>query len=196
MSAPLHIVGFSGSLRKHSYNSSLLRLAGQFAREHGDVEFEILDPGTLPLFNQDFENDPPESVRHFKDKIREADAVIMAVPEYNYSFSGVLKNAIDWASRPAGTSELTKKPVAIMGAGGRVGTARAQLHLRQVLLYVDADVLTKPEVLILNSWEKFDSEGNLVNELDREQVETLVNALIRHVRESGRDRFSASASSH
>ena len=183
MSAKIHIVGFSGSLRKASYNSSALRLAQQIAKENDDVEFEILDLGSLPLFNQDCENDPPPTVRLFKEKIRAADAVFMTVPEYNYSFSGVLKNAIDWASRPAGTSELTKKPTAIMGAGGRVGTARAQLHLRQVFLYLDVDVLTKPEVLILNSWEKFDSEGNLVNERDREQIETLVNALLRHVRE-------------
>ena len=184
MSSKIHIVGFAGSLRKDSYNRSILRLARQIALEDENVEFEILDLGNLPLFNQDLENDPPELVRIFKEKIRNADAVVMTVPEYNYSFSGVLKNAIDWASRPLATSPMTGKLTAIMGAGGRVGTARAQLHLRQVFLYLDVKALTKPEVLILNSWEKFDSEGNLTNERDRQQVETLVTTLIRHAHET------------
>ena len=184
MSSKIHIVGFAGSLRKDSYNKSILRLARQITLENENVEFEILDLGNLPLFNQDLENDPPEAVHIFKEKIRHADAVLIAVPEYNYSFSGVLKNAIDWASRPLATSPMTGKLTAIMGAGGRVGTARAQLHLRQVFLYLDVRVLTKPEVLILNSWEKFDSEGNLTNEQDRQQVETLVSTLIRHAQDS------------
>ena len=184
MSSKIHIVGFAGSLRKDSYNKSILRLARLIALENENVEFEILDLGDLPLFNQDLENDPPEEVRIFKEKIRHADAVLIAVPEYNYSFSGVLKNAIDWTSRPLATSPMTGKLTAIMGAGGRVGTARAQLHLRQVFLYLGVKALTKPEVLILNSWEKFDSEGNLTNEQDRQQVETLVSILIRHAQDS------------
>src|SRR5579863_7161490 len=179
MSPSIHIVGFAGSLRKDSYNRSALLLAQQTALENENVEFEILDLGNLPLFNQDLENDPPEVVRVFKEKIRHADAVFITVPEYNYSFSGVLKNAIDWTSRPLATCPMTGKLTAIMGAGGRVGTARAQLHLRQVFLYLDVQVLTKPEVLILNSWEKFDSAGNLINESDRKQVETLVKKLIQ-----------------
>ncbi len=183
MSSPIHIVGFAGSLRKGSYNKSALRLAQQFALEYENVTFEIIDLGNLPLFNQDFENDPPEAVRIFKESIRQADALFMTVPEYNYSFSGVLKNAIDWASRPLATSPLAGKLTAIMGAGGRVGTERAQLHLRQVFLYLDVQAITKPEVLILNSWEKFDSEGNLTNEKDRLQIETLVEVLIRQARE-------------
>ncbi len=183
MSLKIHIIGFAGSLRKDSYNRAALRLAQQIALEDENVDFEILDLGNLPLFNQDFENDPPEVVRRFKEKIRHADAVFMTVPEYNYSFSGVLKNAIDWTSRPLVTSPMAGKLTAIMGAGGRVGTARAQLHLRQVFLYLDVQVLTKPEVLILNSWEKFDSAGNLTNESDRKQVETLVKMLIQQARE-------------
>ncbi len=186
MPSTIHIVGFAGSLRKDSYNRAALRLAQHIALEHENVEFEIIDLGNLPLFNQDFENDPPETVRIFKEKIRQADALFMTVPEYNYSFSGVLKNAIDWASRPLATSPLTGKLTAIMGVGGRVGTARAQLHLRQVFLYLDVKAITKPEVLILNSWEKFDSEGNLTNEADRKQIETLVEVLIRQARESGK----------
>ena len=183
MSSSIHILGFSGSLRKDSYNRAALRLARQIALEYENVEFEIIDLDNIPLFNQDLENDPPEAVHIFKEKIRHADALFMTVPEYNYSFSGVLKNAIDWASRPLATSPLPRKLTAIMGAGGRVGTERAQLHLRQVFLYLDIQAITKPEVLILNSWEKFDSEGNLTNEKDRQQIETLVEVLIRQARE-------------
>ncbi|MEO8972042.1 MAG: NAD(P)H-dependent oxidoreductase [Ktedonobacteraceae bacterium] len=186
MPSTIHIVGFAGSLRKDSYNRAALRLAQHIALEYENVEFEIIDLGDLPLFNQDLEDDPPEAVRIFKEKIRNAEAVFMTVPEYNYSFSGVLKNAIDWASRPLATSPLVGKLTAIMGAGGRVGTERAQLHLRQVFLYLDVKAITKPEVLILNSWEKFDSEGNLTNEKDRQQIETLVEILIRHAREDGK----------
>ncbi|MHB8597213.1 MAG: NADPH-dependent FMN reductase [Ktedonobacteraceae bacterium] len=183
MTSTLHIAGFAGSLRKDSYNKMALLLAQHIALAYENVEFEIIDPGNLPLFNQDFENDPPATVNFFKEKIRRADALFITVPEYNYSFSGVLKNAIDWASRPLATSPLTGKLTAIMGAGGRVGTARAQLHLRQVFLYLDVQVLTKPEVLILNAWEKFDSEGNLTNEDDHKQIEALVATLIRRARE-------------
>jgi len=183
MSSTIHIVGFAGSLRKDSYNKSLLQLARHVALAEENVEFEIIDLDNIPLFNQDLENDPPAAVRIFKEKLGNADAILITVPEYNYSFSGVLKNAIDWASRPLATSPLPGKLTAIMGAGGRVGTARAQLHLRQVFTYLDVKVITKPEVLILNAWEKFDSEGNLTNEKDRQQIETLIEVLIRQARE-------------
>src|SRR5579863_1732736 len=183
MSSTIHIMGFAGSLRKDSYNRSLLQLARHLALAEENVEFEIVDLDNVPLFNQDLESDPPAAVRMFKEKLGNADAVLITVPEYNYSFSGVLKNAIDWASRPLATSPLPGKLTAIMGAGGRVGTARAQLHLRQVFTYLDVKVITKPEVLILNAWEKFDSEGNLTNEKDRQQIETLIEVLIRQARE-------------
>ncbi len=183
MSSAIHILGFAGSLRKHSYNKAALRVAQQLALAHENVTFEIIELDTIPLFNQDEEEDPPTPVRVFKEKIRQADALFITVPEYNFSFSGVLKNAIDWASRPLATSPLIGKLTAIMGAGGRVGTERAQLHLRQVFLYLDVKAITKPEVLILNSWEKFDSEGNLTNEADRQQIATLVDTLIRKARE-------------
>ena len=183
MSSTIHILGFAGSLRKDSYNKAALRLAQQFSLAHENVTFEIIELNNIPLFNQDEEENPPEPVRIFKEKIRHADALFIAVPEYNYSFSGVLKNAIDWASRPLATSPIIGKLTAIMGAGGRVGTARAQLHLRQVFLYLDIKAITKPEVLILNSWEKFDSEGNLTNEADRKQIASLVDTLIRKARE-------------
>jgi chromate reductase len=174
--ANLHILGFSGSLRKKSYNSAGLREAQTLVPE--GAELEIFELDALPPFNQDYENDPPEPVRIFKEKIRQADALLMAVPEYNYSFSGVLKNAIDWASRPIETTPMRRKPTAIMGFGGKYGTVRAQLQLRQVFLFLDTPVLLKPEVYVINAWEKFDSEGHLTDEPTRQQVATLLQALV------------------
>jgi len=175
----LHILGFSGSLREKSYNTAALRIAQEMMPE--GTEMEIISLSTLPLYNQDLEGDEPVSVRTFKAKIHEADGLFIVTPEYNYSFPGVLKNAIDWASRPTGRSVMTGKPTAIMGVGGRFGTVRAQLALRQVLLYLDVPVLTKPEIYIMNAWEKFDDEGHLLDEKSREQIQTLVDALVRHV---------------
>jgi chromate reductase len=178
MSSTLHILGFAGSLREKSYNVAALRLAQEMMPK--GAEMEIISLGNLPLFNQDLENNEPESVRTFKARIHEADGLFIVTPEYNYSFSGVLKNAIDWASWPPGRSVMTGKPTAIMGVGGRFGTVRAQLALRQVLLYLDVPVLTKPEIYIMNAWEKFDAEGHLLDEKSREQIQTLVEMLVRH----------------
>ena len=160
--AKLHILGCVGSLRKKSYNRAGLREAQKLEPE--GVELDIFELDALPLFNQDYENEPPEPVRVFKEKIRQADALLVVTPEYNYSFSGVLKNAIDWVSRPIATTPLRGKPTAIMGFGGKFGTVRAQLHLRQVFLFLDTPVLLKPEVCVINAWEKFDSDGNLTDE--------------------------------
>src|SRR5437660_1546620 len=112
MSSTIHILGFAGSLRKQSYNRAALKVAQAVAPD--GVEFEIVTLDDLPLYNQDYENDEPEPVRTFKDKIRQADALFIVTPEYNYSIPGVLKNAIDWASRPTGRSVLEGKPAAIM----------------------------------------------------------------------------------
>lgn len=175
--ATIHILGFAGSLRKQSYNRSLLREVYKYLPSGYELEtFELDD---IPPFNQDLENDQPESVRIFCEKIRQADGVLITVPEFNYSYPGVLKNAIDWGSRPREKSVWTGKPTALMGAGGRFGTVRAQLHLRQVLLYLDMPVVTKPEVYIQNSWEKFDSEGNLTDVAAQQQIEALMGAFVR-----------------
>lgn len=179
MASTIHIVGFAGSLRKQSTNRAALKIAQSLVPEGTELEIVTLDD--LPLFNQDYENDPPPTVRRFKEKIRQADAVFMVTPEYNYSTSGVLKNAIDWASWPYKDCPLTGKPTAIMGVGGRFGTVRAQLHLRQTLLYLDAQVITKPEVMVINAWEKFDGEGNLLEEKTREQINLLVSTLVKKV---------------
>lgn len=122
--------GFAGSLRKESYNKSLLKAAVELIPP--DATLEIFDLEGIPPFNQDLETQPPGKVKEFKAKIKAADAILIVTPEYNYSIPGVLKNAIDSASRPHGDNAFEGKPVAIMGASiGMLGTARAQYHLRQ-----------------------------------------------------------------
>src|SRR5579864_2419913 len=120
MTTKLHILGFAGSLRTMSYNRAGLRAAQALVPENAELEIVTLDD--IPPFNQDYEYDAPASVRAFKDKIRQADALLIATPEYNYSIPGVLKNAIDWASWPINQSAFPGKPTAIMGFGGRFGT--------------------------------------------------------------------------
>jgi len=176
MSSTIHILGFAGSLRQKSYNKALLKVAREYLPE--DAELEVIPLDDIPLFNEDLVPDPPEPVRTFKKKISEANALLIAVAEYNYSVSGVLKNAIDWASWPIQTTPLKGKLAAIMGTGGRFGTVRAQLNFRQTLLYTDTRVLLKPEVYIEKNWEKFDSEGNLTDQSARQSIEALVTALV------------------
>jgi len=120
----------------------------------------------------------PASVEQFKEKIRQSDALLIATPEYNYSIPGVLKNALDWASRPAQTSPLFGKPLAIMGAGGRMGTSRAQYHLRQVAVFTNMLPINKPEVTIAISGS-FNQEGDLVNEESRELIRQLLQNLMQ-----------------
>lgn len=137
---------FSGSFRKGSYNSALVRA---FIREAGAHTIEQVDYSDVPLYNQDLEEDFPVSVDALKTKIREADGIIIATPEYNRSVPGVLKNMIDWTSRPYGDSAWTGKPVLVVGAsGGTIATALAQYDLKKVLLYVGAHVLGQPEFML------------------------------------------------
>jgi chromate reductase, NAD(P)H dehydrogenase (quinone) len=180
LTSTIHILGFTGSLRKKSYNRATLHTAQGLVPP--EAELEIAELGELPLFNQDFENDKPEVVHTFEEKIRKADALLIVTPEFNYSVPGVLKNAIDWVSWPYAKSVITGKPTAILGAGGRVGTARAQLHLRQMLQYLDVPVLNKPEVFIQYAWEKFDPDGNLIDETTRDQIKGLLEALVKFTR--------------
>jgi chromate reductase, NAD(P)H dehydrogenase (quinone) len=108
--------------------------------------------------------------------------VLIVTPDYNFSIPGVLKNAIDWASRPAGRSVLMGKPTAMMGVGGRMGTARAQVHLRQILDHLKVAVLDEPQVYITSGWEKFDSDGQLTDEATRQQIRALLEALLDEVK--------------
>src|SRR5690606_5488758 len=130
----IKVVGIAGSLRKGSYNRGLLRAAQELLPE--GVTLDVCELHGIPVFSEDDEKDPPQAVVDLKQRIRAADAVLIATPEYNYSIPGGLKNAIDWASRPYGDSAWLGKPVAIMGASiGRLGSARAQYHLRQCFVF-------------------------------------------------------------
>ena len=175
MQKKVQIFGFAGSLRKESYNKSLLRAALELLPE--DAELEIFDLEGIPPFNQDLENNPVEKVKEFKLKIKAADAVLIATPEYNYSIPGVLKNAIDCASRPYGDNAFEHKPVAIMGASsGMAGTARAQYHLRQSFVFLTCFAVNQPEVLVSFAQDKIDKEGKVTDQKTREKIgELLVN---------------------
>jgi chromate reductase len=177
MSHKISILGFAGSLRKGSYNKSLLRAALEMVL--ADAGLEIFDLEGIPPFNQDLENQPPEKVKNFKAKIRAADAILIATPEYNYSIPGVLKNAIDNASRPYGDNAFDGKPVAIMGASiGMLGTARAQYHLRQSLVFLNTYPLNQPEVMIPFAQEKIDQNGRVTDQKTREKIKELLEALV------------------
>lgn len=176
MADEVKILGFAGSLRKQSYNRSALRTAVKLVP--AGITLATFDLTDIPLFNQDHERDPPPAVRQFKDKVKAADAILIVTPEYNYSVPGVLKNAIDWASRPYGESAWDGKPVGIMGAsGGMLGTARAQYHLRQMFVFLNMFPLNQPEVLIAYADEKFDEDGNLKDEKTAEKIRELLQAL-------------------
>lgn len=173
----IKILGFAGSLRKGSYNKLLLKAAAELCPK--DAVVEIYDLDNIPLYNQDLESDFPEVVKDFKARIRAANAILIATPEYNFSFPGVLKNAIDFASRPYGDNAFDGKPAAIMGATlGNLGTARAQYHLRQVCVFVNLLLLNRPEVLVGAAHEKFDEAGRLTDEETREWVRQLMEALV------------------
>ncbi len=173
----MKVLGFAGSLRKGSYNRLTLKAAIELAPDN--VEIEVFDLEGIPPFNQDLEQNPPEKVKEFKKKIREADAILIVTPEYNYSIPGVLKNAIDWASRPYGDNAFDGKPVAIMGASiGTLGTARAQYHLRQSFVFLNMYPVNLPEVMINSAHEKFDEDGNLKDEYAREKISELLQALV------------------
>ncbi len=179
-SSVIHVAGISGSLRKGSYNTALLRAAAELAPV--DMRLEIVDIASLPMFHPDTEHPFPQSVVEFRARLTQADAVLIATPEYNASISGALKNAIDWASRPP-QSPWSGKPVAIMGAStGLFGTLRAQWHLRQILVHVGALPLGKPEVLVARAEQAFDSNGRLIDEAARAFVRALLLALADWVR--------------
>jgi chromate reductase len=172
------ILGVSGSLRKASFNSAALRAAKELAPE--GVEFTIHEGlRDIPPYDDDLRTGEgyPASVQALRAAIKAADAVLIATPEYNYSISGVLKNAIDWASRPP-EQPFDGKPVAIMGAsGGMLGTARAQYDLRKMFVFLNSHVLNKPEVMIAQAASKFDADGRLTDETTRGLIAQQLGAL-------------------
>ena len=177
MTSKLSILGFAGSLRQGSYNKIILRAAQEMVPS--GAHLEIFDIAGIPLFNQDLEKEPAEKVREFKAALRAADALLIATPEYNYSMPGVLKNALDNASRPYGDNALDGKPVAIMGASvGMLGTARAQYHLRQCCVTLNMYPLNAPEVMVAQAQNKIDDQGRLTDQKTREFVAQLLEALV------------------
>ena len=178
MDKSITVLGFAGSLRKESYNKALLRAALELMPEN--AKLEIFDLEGIPPFNQDLESEMPEKVKQFKAKIKAANAMLIVTPEYNYSIPGVLKNAIDWASRPYGDNSFEDKPVAIMSASpGILGGARAQYHLRQVLVSLNMHPVNRPEVIIASADEKVDDKGNLTDETARKRIRQLLENLIK-----------------
>ena len=171
------ILGFAGSLRKDSYNKALLRAAAELVPK--GAKLEIFDIEGIPLYNQDLEYEMPAKVKEFKAKIRSADAILVATPEYNYSIPGVLKNAIDWASRPLGDNSFEGKAVAIMSASiGMLGGVRAQYHLRQVFVSLNMYPINKPEVIVPFAKEKFDENGRLKDDETRTKIRELLENLV------------------
>lgn len=175
----LKILGFAGSLRRGSYNRLLLDNAQKLIPDR-DAELEIYDLIDIPLYNQDVENIAfPDEVKEFHLKIKESDCLLIASPEYNYSITGILKNAIDWASRPPDRPPIFGKPAAIMGASpSGFGTVRSQLHLRQVLFQLAVQVVTKPEVHVSAANKAFDENGELLDDRIRQSLGKLINNLI------------------
>jgi chromate reductase len=181
MDQKLHILGMAGSLRKGSYNRGLLRAAVALAPE--GMEIETFDLSEIPPFNQDLEMTPAESVVRLKQRIRTADGLLIATPEYNYGVPGVLKNAIDWASRPYGDNALQGKPVALMGASiGMGGTIRSQLALRHCFVWTESYCMLQPEALIPNCTDRFDEKGDLTDQSTREFLARFLVAVAAWVR--------------
>ena len=177
MDKQVKILGIAGSLRKRSYNRAALRAAQQLVPQNASIEIFELDG--IPPFSEDDEKNPPERVALFKSRIRAADAILFVTPEYNYSIPGVLKNAIDWASRPYGDNAWEGKPVAVMGASiGMMGTARAQYHLRQTFVFLNMYPVNQPEVMIANAAKRFDDPGNLTDKDTKEFIRRLLESLV------------------
>lgn len=172
----INVLGISGSLRKDSYNTAILRETVQLAPD--GMHITLANISEIPLYNEDiYAQGFPSAVEHLREQIRSADALLFVTPEYNYSIPGVLKNVIDWVSRPP-DQPFAGKPAALMGASvGRFGTVRAQYHLRQSMIFLDVKLLNRPEVMIGNAQNIFDQQGKLTDGTSREYIRGLLNAL-------------------
>ena len=181
MADQIKILGIAGSLRKQSYNKGALRAAQQLCPEGATLE--VFDLAGIPPFNQDEEKTPHPRVAELKQRLRAADAVLLVTPEYNYGMPGVLKNAIDAASRPYGDNAWSGKPVAIMSAALSMGGGvRAQYQLRQCFVFLDMDAVVQPEVAIPSAPERFDKEGNLTDETSKKLIGQLLRNLVDKAR--------------
>lgn len=181
MNRKVRILGFAGSLRKQSYNKAILAVATETVPDGSSLE--VFDLEGIPPFNQYLELQPPDKIKEFKARIRAADAILIATPEYNYSIPGVLKNAIDWASRPYGDNAFDGKPVAVMGASiGTLGTARAQYDLRRSFVFLNMLPLNQPEVMVSFAQDKVDSKGRVTDENTRKRIKELLESLVAWTR--------------
>lgn len=163
------VIAFAGSLRQGSYNRSLIEISIELAPPGMSIDHVLLDG--IPPYNMDIEANEPQSVANLKGRIRVADGVLIAVPEHNYSYSGVLKNALDWVSRPPADNPLTGKPVILQSAAaGFAGGVRGQLHLRQILGYFEMRQMYFPEVFVGAAHTKFSEKGHLQDERAVEQI--------------------------
>jgi chromate reductase len=186
MNRTINIIGFTGSLRLHSYNKAALRAAKKLLPEGATLD--IVDLADIPFFNEDLEAEGmPQAVLDFKKKLSTADAILISTPEYNYSIPPVLKNVLDWASR-GNDLTLSGKPLAIMSASPSIfGGSRVQYHLRQVCVRLNLLPLNQPEVFIMKADNKFDKEGNLINETTQNSISKLLEALVDKARETSKN---------
>jgi chromate reductase, NAD(P)H dehydrogenase (quinone) len=178
---PFSVAVFAGSLRRESHNRALAQAVREMAPPALAVTIEEI--GAIPLYNFDVERAAfPEAVTRLKAALRAADGTLIVTPEYNFSVPGVLKNAIDWISRPPGDAALRGKPVGVLGASpGAVGTARAQFHLRGVLANLNAIVMPQPSVVVAGAAQKFDAAGRLTDEETRKHVRAYLEAFARWI---------------
>lgn len=173
------IAVFVGSLQQKSLNKLLAKNLEKLAPE--GVEFNYVDLGALPLFSQDLEADFPASARAAKDIVEAADGVLFVTPEYNRSIPGVLKNAIDWGSRPWGSNSFNGKPAGIVGASGSpLGTAVAQADLRHILVYLNVKLMGQPELYLMHAPNAFDEKGDVVEE-SRDHLQNYINTFVKWV---------------
>jgi chromate reductase len=177
MNEPIKILGFAGSLRKLSYNRALLK--SSIVLMPKEAVLDIIELDDIPVYNQDIESAMPAKIIEFKSRIKAADALLVVTPEYNYSIPGVLKNAIDWGSRPHGDNSFENKPVAIMSAStGMLGGSRAQYHLRQSFVFLNMYPVNKPEVFVTMASQKFDENGILTDAKTKEVITELLKNLV------------------
>jgi chromate reductase len=177
------VLGFAGSLRSGSINRALLRASTELAPE--GMRIEIFDLEGIPLYNMDLEPDFPSRVVEFNEAIRSADGLLVATPEHNHSFSGVLKNALDWASRPVQTTPLNGKPVIVQSASpGWTGGLRAQMHLRQVFAYFPMRHMYYPEVCVGGARTKFDADLKMIDEFSIGRIREQLSEFLKFIREA------------
>lgn len=176
MNTDIHILGISGSLRRASRNTGLLRHAQHCFPQN--VRFEIADLSSMPFYNADIADAKPEAVRTLIEQANKADAFVFACPEYNYSLAPALKNALDWLSREPNIKPFNGKAVAIMGAGAGMGTSRAQYHLRQVCVYLNLRPVNKPEVFSNAFSSSFSEAGDVVDAALQGRIDELMKALL------------------